>query len=64
LGILWLNGREFISNSPYPTACELSPIPLSIIADLGHAQISSTAIYTQPSEEEKAVALQKASDEL
>ena len=33
-------------------------------AILGHAQISSTSIYTQPSEEEKANALEKASDEL
>jgi integrase/recombinase XerC len=32
-------------------------------AILGHAQISSTAIYTQPSEEEKAAALERASEE-
>ncbi len=38
--------------------------PLSEVqAILGHAQIASTAIYTQPSEEEKADALQKASEE-
>jgi hypothetical protein len=32
-------------------------------AILGHAHISSTAIYTQPSGEEKATSLQKASEE-
>jgi site-specific recombinase XerD len=40
-----------------------SPLP-EVQAILGHAQISSTAIYTQPSEEEKADALEKASGEL
>jgi site-specific recombinase XerD len=32
-------------------------------AILGHAHISSTAIYTQPSEEEKANALARAAEE-
>jgi site-specific recombinase XerD len=40
-----------------------SPLP-EVQAILGHAQISSTAIYTQPSEEEKANALEKVSGEL
>ena len=39
-----------------------SPLP-EVQAILGHAQISSTAIYTQPSEEEKAAALERASQE-
>jgi len=39
-----------------------SPLP-EVQAILGHAQISSTAIYTQPSEEEKAAALERASEE-
>jgi site-specific recombinase XerD len=38
-----------------------SPLP-EVQAILGHAQISSTAIYTQPSEEEKAVSLERASE--
>jgi site-specific recombinase XerD len=38
-----------------------SPLP-EVQAILGHAQITSTAIYTQPSEEEKADALERASE--
>jgi integrase/recombinase XerD len=52
--------RHMLAKSPLANGSPLTEVQ----ATLGHAHISSTAIYTQPSEEEKANALARAAEDL